>query len=62
MPRTRNATKEKLHQIIFKTNTQTGRYFDIALMVFIIASVLVVMLESVSEIQIQYYAVFNVLE
>lgn len=62
MPRTRNATKEKLHQIIFKTNTQTGRYFDIALMVFIIASVLVVMLESVSEIQIQYYAVFNILE
>lgn len=62
MPRTRNVTKEKLHQIIFKTNTRIGRYFDIALMVFIISSVLLVMLESVSEIQAKYYLIFNVLE
>jgi len=57
-----NPTKEKIHEIIFEADTPLGKYFDIVLMIFIIASVAVVMLESVSEINIRYHQIFLVLE
>lgn len=40
--------------IVFGTDTRTGRLFDIVLMVAIVASVLVTMLDSVSTIHAQY--------
>lgn len=54
--------REKLHEIIFEADTFEGKAFDIALLVFIIASVIAVMLESVGWIQTQYSSVFQVLE
>lgn len=57
-----NPTKEKIHEIIFEADTPAGKYFDIILMIFIIASVAVVMLESVSEINASYHDVFLILE
>lgn len=46
--------KRQLHDIIFKTDTSSGRFFDIALMIAIILSIIVVMLDSVSKIHNNY--------
>ncbi len=55
-------TKESIHEIIFEADTPAGKYFDIILMIFIVASVLVVMLESIAELNTQYHDLFVVLE
>lgn len=39
--------RERLHEIVFESDTAAGKTFDLALLVCILASVLVVMLESV---------------
>ncbi len=57
-----NPTKEKIHEIIFEADTPLGKAFDVVLMVLIIASVIVVMLESVTEINTDYKSLFIVLE
>ena len=44
----------KLHEIIFEADTPLGKLFDILLLVSIIASVVVVMLESVASIKAEY--------
>jgi voltage-gated potassium channel len=41
--------RKKLHDIIFGINSKSGRAFDVTLLIFIIASVLIVMFESVPE-------------
>lgn len=46
--------KEKLYVIIFGTDTPAGKYFDITLLWAIVLSTVVVMLESVKEIQEEY--------
>ncbi len=62
MPTTRNPTKEKIHEIIFEADTPMGKSFDIFLMVMIVASIVVVMLESVGELQANYQEIFYFLE
>ena len=59
---TTNPLKEKIHEIIFEADTPAGKLFDIVLMILIVASVLVVMLESVESINKQYHTIFKVLE
>ena len=54
--------REKLHEIIFEADTPEGKAFDVALLIMIAASVLVVMLESVQSINTQYEQLFFVLE
>lgn len=54
--------KEKIHEIIFEADTQLGKIFDIVLLVFIIASVITVMLESVASIGIKYHDFFYFIE
>ena len=44
----------KLHEIIFEAETPAGKAFDIALLLAILASVVVVMLESVDEIRAEW--------
>ncbi len=46
--------QKKLHVIIFGIDTRAGRLFDIALLITILLSVVVVMLESVQEISAKY--------
>ncbi|MEO9965877.1 MAG: ion transporter [Reichenbachiella sp.] len=46
--------QRKIHEIIFGYHTAAGRIFDIVLLVAIVASVLVVMLESVNDIEEHY--------
>jgi len=46
--------KNKLYQIVFKSNNRAGKLFDIILIVAIIISVLAVMAESVQAIEIRW--------
>jgi len=62
MPKTLNPRKEIIHEIIFEADTPSGKFFDISLMIMIFASVLVVMLESVGELQAKYHQIFKILE
>jgi len=62
MPTTLDPRKERIHEIIFEADTPIGKFFDISLMIMIITSVIVVMLESVGELQANYRQVFSILE
>ena len=42
--------REQLHEIIFEADTPTGRAFDIALLVLIVVSILLVMAESIESL------------
>jgi voltage-gated potassium channel len=54
--------QRKLYTIIFEAETPGGRVFDILLLVIIVASVVVVSLESVVELRRQYLHTFQTLE
>lgn len=54
--------KQKLYTIIFGWETPAGRAFDVALIVAIILSVIVLMTESLSAISSEYYFLIRVLE
>lgn len=54
----RDPFKEYLHEIIFEADTPIGRAFDITLLVAILASLVVVMLESVDSISREYQIYF----
>lgn len=54
--------KERVHEIIFEADTFLGKLFDVILLVAIVLSVLVVMLESVKEINQNYGELLYTLE
>ncbi len=54
--------RHRLHEILFEADTKTGRWFDLALMCLIIATVIAVTLESVSSIAVEYSQFFYVFE
>lgn len=54
--------KKKTHEIIFEAETPKGKFFDIALIILVILSIIVVMLESVETLQIKYQKIFFILE
>lgn len=54
--------RRKIHTIVFEAETKEGRFFDILLLVAILISVIVVMLETVTEFQLKYGTLFIVLE
>ena len=54
--------RERLYEIIFEADTIWGRRFDIGLMVVIVASVLVVMMETVESNSVNYKYIFFVFE
>ncbi|RAJ79272.1 voltage-gated potassium channel [Chitinophaga dinghuensis] len=54
--------QKKLFKIIFMADTTAGRIFDIFLLLFILASVVIVMMESVQSLQGKYANIFNVFE
>ncbi|MGF1586648.1 MAG: ion transporter [Bacteroidales bacterium] len=53
---------KKMHDIIFKSDTYYGRLFDEILLIFIVLSILVVMLESVSAYRVRFSELFSNLE
>ena len=52
----------KLYEIIYEADTPVGRWFDLILLVAILASILFVMLESVEYIDNRYHGFLNVAE
>lgn len=54
--------KERIHEVIFEADTAPGKYFDIALLVSIVLSVLAVSLESIEEIDKVYHSQLVMIE
>jgi voltage-gated potassium channel len=54
--------KAKIHEIIFEADTPAGKFFDIALLVLILLSVLVVALESIEPLNLFYNKWFVTIE
>lgn len=50
--------RDKLYEIIFHADTQAGKNFDVILLITIILSVLIVMLDSVKELHLNYTRIF----
>ena len=50
--------KNKLYEIIFEADTPAGKYFDLVLIFMIVLSIIVVMLESVESLRLQYGMTF----
>ena len=57
-----NQWKEKLHEVIFEAETPAGKRFDVILLIAILASVMVVMLESIPRLGARYGNLFYALE
>lgn len=62
MKRNTKNWKEKLHEIIYEADTPAGKLFDIVLLIAIIASIILVMLESVESINSKYGHLLNISE
>lgn len=54
--------RHRLHEIIYEADTPAGKFFDIVLLIAILASVLFVMLESVGSINEKYGDFLNIAE
>ncbi len=54
--------RTRAYHVIFGTETRAGRRFDLLLLTIILASVVVVMLESVTEIRARYGSILRALE
>lgn len=57
-----NSFKNRLYHIIFEADTTAGKLFDVVLIIAIIASVIVVMLDSVADLNAEYGRLFVGLE
>ncbi|GAA4303258.1 ion transporter [Aestuariibaculum suncheonense] len=54
--------RSKLHEIIYEADTPAGKLFDVVLLIVILASILLVMLESVKSIDSKYHDILNISE
>lgn len=54
--------KSKLHEVIYEADTPAGKFFDIALLVVILLSIILVMLESVGYLHDKYFWIFYIAE
>ena len=54
--------QNRLHEVIYESNTAAGKAFDIALLILIVASIAVVMLDSVQSLNAKYGRLFYLLE
>ncbi len=54
--------KDKLHEVIYEADTPAGKFFDVALLIVILLSIILVMLESVSSYRSRFYWSFYIAE
>lgn len=54
--------QRKLHEVIYEADTPMGKGFDIALLILIVLSIILVMLESIKSFYVQYYWEFYIAE
>jgi len=59
---TRNKWKLKLQEIIYEADTPAGKLFDVVLLITILASIVLVMLESVNSIDKNFHNFLNISE
>ncbi len=59
---TKKSWKTKLHDIIYEADTPTGKLFDIILLITIIASIILVMLESIKSFDNKFHNFLNIAE
>ncbi|MFT6687838.1 MAG: voltage-gated potassium channel [Saprospiraceae bacterium] len=52
--------RSKLHEIIYEADTPLGKIFDVVLLILILLSVILVMLESVKSIDLEYHKVLYI--
>ena len=57
-----SSLRKRVHEVIFEADTKAGKLFDVVLLVVIIASVIVVMLDSIAEIHQRYFDLLYALE
>ncbi|MEZ4885623.1 MAG: ion transporter [Chitinophagales bacterium] len=60
--RSNHKKREELYHIIFGTDTPAGKAFDVVLLVLIVLSIILVMLESVEDLNQKYHHIFVVIE
>jgi len=58
----KNAWRARLHEIIYEADSREGKIFDLVIIVAILFSILLVMLESVNELDAKYHNFFNISE
>ncbi len=61
-PKSDHWLRHRLHEIIFEADTPAGKLFDVILIISIVTSVIVVMLDSVVDLNLRYGQLFFVLE
>ncbi len=54
--------KDRLHEIIYEADTKAGKIFDVVLLLAILASILLVMLESIESFDAKYHNILNFAE
>ena len=54
--------RDKLHEIIYEADTPAGKLFDVVLLIAILASIVLVMLESVETIHVKYDSLLDISE
>lgn len=54
--------KEKIHEIIYEADTKEGKLFDVILLIAILASIILVMLESIKSFDAKYHNFLNISE
>ena len=52
--------KKRLHEIIYEADTKEGKVFDVILLIAILASILLVMLESIESFDNKYHDLLNI--
>ena len=57
-----NSWRAKWHEIIYEADSREGKIFDLVLIVAILFSIVLVMLESVKELDAKYHNFFNISE
>lgn len=62
MAQPKRAWQARLHQTIYESTTAAGKAFDVALLLVIVASILVVMLDSIAGWHSRYGELFRLLE
>lgn len=54
--------RQKLHEIIYEADTPAGKLFDVILLITILASIILVMLESINSFDEKYHTFLNISE
>lgn len=54
--------KKRLHEVIYEADTASGKLFDVILLIIILASIILVMLDSVKSFYAKHHDLLNILE